>query len=87
VARAHLTLGDAAAAIEWVEDCLTIARGAYPYIEAEALLALATARHDSGDTMAATNAAEQAASIARSCGFRLLEAQATTANRLDMPSS
>jgi DNA-binding SARP family transcriptional activator/tetratricopeptide (TPR) repeat protein/DNA-binding XRE family transcriptional regulator len=87
VAPAHLTLGDAAAAIEWVEDCLTIARGAYPYIEAEALLALATARRDSGDAMAATNAAEQAASIARSCGFRLLEAQATTANRLDMPSS
>ena len=78
VAQAHLTLGDAPAAIEWIEDCLTIARGTYPYIEAEALLALATARSDTGDAIAATNAAEQAASIARSCGFRLLEAQART---------
>nr|WP_239062903.1 BTAD domain-containing putative transcriptional regulator [Streptomyces sp. SID13031] len=79
VAQAHLTLGDAPAAIEWIEDCLTIARGAYPYIEAEALLALATARRSTGDAMAATDAAQQAASIAGSCGFRLLEVQATTA--------
>lgn len=77
VAAAHLTLGDATAAIRWIEDCLTIARGAYPYIEAEALIALATARRGTGDTTAATKAAERAASIARSCGFRLLEAQAT----------
>ncbi|WP_158441204.1 BTAD domain-containing putative transcriptional regulator [Kribbella steppae] len=85
VAQAHLTLGDAPAAIDWIEDCLTIARGAYPYVEAEALLALATARHRTGDTTAATNAAEQAASIATSCGFHLLEAQATTATQPARP--
>jgi DNA-binding SARP family transcriptional activator len=79
VAQAHLTLGDAPAAIEWIEDCLTIARGTYPYLEAEALIALATARRDTGDTTSAAVAAEQAASIAAACGFRLLEAQATTA--------
>lgn len=79
VAQANLTLGDALTAIEWIEDCLTIARGAYPYLEAQALLALATARHSTGDATAAAEAAEQAASIARSCGFRLLEAEATTA--------
>ncbi|MFG1817809.1 BTAD domain-containing putative transcriptional regulator [Kribbella sp. NPDC049174] len=79
VAQAHLTLGDTPAAIQWIEDCLTIARGTYPYLETEALLALATARRATGDTTAATNAAEQAASIARSCGYRLLETQATTA--------
>ncbi|MEJ1106123.1 BTAD domain-containing putative transcriptional regulator [Kribbella sp. CCNWLW197] len=80
VAQAHLTLGDIPAAIEWIEDCLTIARGTYPYIEAEALIASATARRDIGDTASAKEAAEQAASIAASCGFRLLEAQATSAS-------
>ncbi|WP_133799259.1 BTAD domain-containing putative transcriptional regulator [Kribbella caucasensis] len=78
VAQAHLTLGDAPAAMEWIEDCLTIARGTYPYLEAEALITLAAALHDTGDATSATKAAEQAVSIAVSCGFRLLEAQATT---------
>ena len=78
MAQAHLTLGDAPAAIEWIEDCLTIARGAYPYLEAEALLTLAAARRGTSHAVAATNAAEQAASIAATCGFRLLEVQATT---------
>ncbi|HET6293510.1 MAG TPA: BTAD domain-containing putative transcriptional regulator [Kribbella sp.] len=79
VAVAHLTLGDTLAAIEWSEDCLTIARGGWPYIETQALLTLATARRGTGNTTAAIKAAEEAASIARSCGFRRLEAQATTA--------
>jgi len=60
VAEAHLALGDALAAIEWIEECLTIASGTYPYLEAQALLALATARRDTGDATAATNAAEEA---------------------------
>ncbi|MGW1343437.1 BTAD domain-containing putative transcriptional regulator [Kribbella sp. NPDC002412] len=75
VAQAYLTLGDVPTAIEWIEDCLTIARGTYPYLEAEALIALAAARND-------PTSAQQAASIARSCGFRLLEAQATTGQRI-----
>ncbi|MEV0286992.1 BTAD domain-containing putative transcriptional regulator [Kribbella sp. NPDC050820] len=75
VAEAYLTLGDAPSAIEWIEDCLTIARGTYPYLEAEALIALATARND-------PTSAQQAASIARSCGFRLLEAQAMAGQRI-----
>jgi DNA-binding SARP family transcriptional activator/tetratricopeptide (TPR) repeat protein/DNA-binding XRE family transcriptional regulator len=79
VAHAHLTLGDAPTAIEWIEDCLTIARDAYPHVAVQGLLALATARRATGDDASAVSAAEQAASIARSCGFRLLETQATTA--------
>jgi ATP/maltotriose-dependent transcriptional regulator MalT len=77
VAQAHLTLGDTQAAIQWVEDCLTIARGTYPYLEAEALITLATAQYAAGDAKGALQAAEEAASIAGSCGYRLLEKQAT----------
>lgn len=78
VAQAHLTLGDAPAAIEWSKDCLTIARDAYPYIKAQALLALAAAQRSTGDTAAAIYTTEQAASIAAACGFGLLHAEATT---------
>jgi DNA-binding SARP family transcriptional activator len=85
VAQAHLTLGDAPAAIEWIGACLTIARGTYPYLEAEALLALADARLATGDQTAAVSAAEQAASIATSCGFRLLEVAAVAAQRATVP--
>ncbi|MFI7063792.1 BTAD domain-containing putative transcriptional regulator [Kribbella sp. NPDC050124] len=81
VAQAYLTLGDVPTATEWIEDCLTIARGVYPYLEAEALIALATARSAAGDTTSAHQAAEQARSIATSCGFRLLEEQAATPPR------
>jgi tetratricopeptide (TPR) repeat protein len=79
VAQAHLTLGDTQAAIQWVEDCLTIARGTYPYLEAEALITLATARYATGDAKGAMQAAEEAAAIAGACGYRLLEKQATAA--------
>jgi tetratricopeptide (TPR) repeat protein len=78
VAQAQLTLGDAPAAIEWSEDCLTIARGAHPYIKAQALLTLATAHRSTGETTSAIDAAEQADSIAATCGFGLLESEATT---------
>lgn len=78
VAQAHLALDDALAAIEWSEDCLAIARGAFPYVESQALLALAAARHINGDTTAAIVATELAAAIAGACGFGLLEAEATT---------
>jgi DNA-binding SARP family transcriptional activator len=76
VAQAHLALGDAAAAGEWIEACLAIARETYPYLEAEALLVLAAARQITGDDAAATSAAEHAAAIAGTCGFHLLEEQA-----------
>nr|WP_272954980.1 BTAD domain-containing putative transcriptional regulator [Kribbella shirazensis] len=78
VAEAHLALGDAAAALHWIEECLAIARSSYPYLEAEALLVLAAARHRTGATTAAADAAAQAAAIAASCGFRWLEATART---------
>ncbi|MFG1911593.1 BTAD domain-containing putative transcriptional regulator [Kribbella sp. NPDC048928] len=78
VAQAHLTLGDAAAAAEWIEACLAIARETYPYLEVEALLVLAAARAVVGDQKAADVAAEQAAVIAAACGFRRLEAEART---------
>jgi ATP/maltotriose-dependent transcriptional regulator MalT len=87
VALAHLTLGDAPTAIEWTEDCLTIASDTYPYVEVEGLLALATARRTTGDETAALSAAKQAESIAKSCGFRLLEAQATGQLSLDSEGS
>jgi len=77
VAQAHLSLGDFPAAIEWSKDCLTIARGAYPYIETQALLALATAQRSTGDTTSAIAATEEAASVAAACGFTLLESEAT----------
>jgi len=76
VAQAHLLLGDAPAAIEWIDDSLTIARATYPYLEAEALILLATARHRTGNPTAAANAANEAAAIARAHGYHLLEAGA-----------
>ncbi len=72
VAQVHLTFGDAPAAIQWTETCIAIARTTYPYLEAEALITLATARRLTGDPAAAREAAAQAASIAAACGFRLL---------------
>ncbi|MET9270764.1 BTAD domain-containing putative transcriptional regulator [Kribbella sp. NPDC003557] len=78
VAGTYLTIGDPAAAIDWIEESLTIARGTYPYVEAEALLTLSAARRSTGHQTTAVHAATQAASIARSHGFRLLEAQATS---------
>ncbi|WBQ08342.1 BTAD domain-containing putative transcriptional regulator [Kribbella sp. CA-293567] len=77
VAASHLAAGDAEAAIEWARACLTIARDTYPYFETQALLALAAARRVLGDAASATEASEQAASIAAACGFALLEAEAT----------
>ncbi|MBB4905902.1 DNA-binding SARP family transcriptional activator/Tfp pilus assembly protein PilF [Actinophytocola algeriensis] len=79
VAHAHLALGDTTAAIQWFEDCLTIAHDTYPFVEARALAGLATARLLAGDPAAASDTAERAVSIARSCGFRLLEEQASAA--------
>ncbi len=78
-AQVYLTLDNASAAIEWGKECLTIARGAYPYFQAQALLTLATAHRSTGDTASAIDATEQAASIATVCGFGLLEAEATNA--------
>ncbi len=72
VAQAHLALGDAPAAIQWTETCVTLAWTTYPYLEAEALITLAAARRLTGEPAAARAAAEQAASIAAACGFRLL---------------
>ncbi|ADB31093.1 transcriptional regulator, SARP family [Kribbella flavida DSM 17836] len=77
VAEAQLRVGDPHAAIEWSETCLSIARGAYPYFETQALLALASARRSTGAAASAADATEQAASIARACGFALLEREAT----------
>ena len=78
VARAHLSLGDAESATRWFEDCLTIAHGTYPFIEARALVGLATARLATGDVASAMSTAERAVTIASSCGFRLLEDEAST---------
>ncbi|ONI75806.1 hypothetical protein BWI15_08290 [Kribbella sp. ALI-6-A] len=76
LAQAYLGSGDTAAALAGGEQCLAIARGVYPYIEAEALLVLATARHRIGDTTSAVEAAEQAAAIAAEFGFGLLGEEA-----------
>lgn len=76
VAQAYLALGDATAAAEWFGDCVTIAHNAYPFVEARALVGLATARLSAGDPTSASYTAEQAVAIAESCGFRLLEKQA-----------
>ncbi len=77
VAEAHLALGDATAAIDWIEDCLTIARSTYPFLETYALLTLSTAQTHAGNPAAATKAASQAAAIAHAHGFHLLKSQAT----------
>ncbi|MGC4938715.1 BTAD domain-containing putative transcriptional regulator [Kribbella sp. DT2] len=79
VARAHLALGANDAAVKQSEQCLTIARDLYPYIETEALLCLATALHATGDPVAAIELTTQAASIAGTRGFALLETEATNA--------
>ncbi|TCC24652.1 BTAD domain-containing putative transcriptional regulator [Kribbella speibonae] len=79
VAEAHLALGDAAAAIDWIEDCLTIARATYPFLETYALLTLSTAQTFAGNPAAAAETAARAASIAETHGFNLLKAQATSA--------
>jgi hypothetical protein len=76
VAQAHLALGDTPAAAQWYEDCLIIARDSYPYIEARALAGLAATRLSTGDPTSARHTAEQAAKIAGSRGYRLLEEQA-----------
>ncbi|MGN9787791.1 BTAD domain-containing putative transcriptional regulator [Nonomuraea sp. ZG12] len=78
-AQAYLALGDATAAAQWFERCVTIAHNTYPYVEARALVGLATARLAAGDPASASYNAEQAVAIAGSCGFRLLERQALTA--------
>ncbi len=79
VAYAHLALGDETAAVQWFEDSLTIARNTYPFVEARALVGLATARLASGDPTSASHAAQQAFSIATSCGFHLLQREASAA--------
>ncbi|WBQ04750.1 BTAD domain-containing putative transcriptional regulator [Kribbella sp. CA-293567] len=79
VAQAHLVFGDTAAAIRYGEKCLKIARGFYPYVETEALLTLATALHHTGNQVSALELAAEAESIAATCGFDLLQAEATAA--------
>ncbi|MFC0533414.1 tetratricopeptide repeat protein [Phytohabitans kaempferiae] len=81
VAQAHLALGDATAAAQWFEHCVTIAHDTYPFVEAQALIGLATARLRTGDPTSASYTAEQAARIAGSHGFRLLEKRALAALR------
>ncbi|WP_405062432.1 helix-turn-helix domain-containing protein [Kribbella sp. NBC_01505] len=76
IAQVQLALGDAPAAVQWIETSLTIARGAYPYLESEALITLSGARQAIGEQAAAIEAAVQAAAIAAACGFRLLGEQA-----------
>ncbi|MGI5215641.1 BTAD domain-containing putative transcriptional regulator [Plantactinospora sp. CA-290183] len=78
-AQAYLALGDATAAAQWFEHCVTIAHNAYPFVEARALVGFATARLSAGDPVSASYAAEQAVAIAGSCGFRLLERAALAA--------
>jgi len=77
VAHAYLALGDATAAAQWFDDSLTIARKVYPFIEARALVGLASTRLARGDPTSASQAAEQALSIAASCGFHLLAQKAS----------
>jgi DNA-binding SARP family transcriptional activator len=77
VAHAHLALDDTAAAARWFEDCLAIAHDTYPFLEARALAGLATALLAAGDPDAAASTAKRAIEIAVSCGYRLLEEQAT----------
>ncbi|MFF1815893.1 BTAD domain-containing putative transcriptional regulator [Kribbella sp. NPDC058245] len=84
VAQVQLALGDAAAAVRWIETCLPIARGTYPYLEAEALITLAQARRAIGEPAAASEAAVQAAAIAAACGFRLLGEQAALVDVLQL---
>ncbi|GAA2209589.1 tetratricopeptide repeat protein [Nonomuraea monospora] len=86
-AEAYLALGDATAAAQWFEHCVTLARSAYPFVAARALVGLATARLAAGDSAAAGRSAEEAVAIAGSCGFRLLERQAAAVlSRASRPS-
>jgi DNA-binding SARP family transcriptional activator/tetratricopeptide (TPR) repeat protein/DNA-binding XRE family transcriptional regulator len=78
-AQAYLALGDATAAAQWFEHCVTIAHNTYPFVEALAQVGLATARLATGDPASASYAAEQAVAIAGSRGFRLLEMRALAA--------
>jgi DNA-binding SARP family transcriptional activator len=78
-AQAYLALGDATAAAGWYEHGMTIAHNAYPFVEARALVGLATARLSAGDPASASDTAEQAVAIAGACGFRLLERRALAA--------
>jgi tetratricopeptide (TPR) repeat protein len=78
-AQAYLALGDATTAAQWFERCVTIAHNTYPFVEARALAGLATARLSAGDPASASRTAEQAVAIAGSCGFLLLERQASAA--------
>ena len=77
VANAYLALGEATTAAQWFEDSLTVAYNTYPFVEARALVGLATARLADGDPTSANHAAKQAFSIAGSCGFVLLEQEAS----------
>ncbi|MEN3612148.1 BTAD domain-containing putative transcriptional regulator [Plantactinospora sp. ZYX-F-223] len=79
VAEAYLALGNTRAAAQWFEHCVTIAHHAYPFVEARALVGLATARLSAADPTSASYAAQQAVAIAGSCGFRLLERRALAA--------
>ncbi|TCC38688.1 BTAD domain-containing putative transcriptional regulator [Kribbella speibonae] len=81
VAQAHLALGDPTAAAQWFDDSLTIARGVYPFIEARALLGLATARLAANEPTSASHAANQALTIATTCGFHLLAQKASAVLR------
>jgi DNA-binding SARP family transcriptional activator len=76
VAEAFLGTGNPATAGKCFDRCLTIARRHnYPYQEARALVGLARTHLAMGDQAAARAAAEDAASIAGSCGFQALENQ------------
>lgn len=86
VAYAHLALGDTPAAARWFEDSLTIAHDTYPFVEARALVGLAAARLAAGDPTSASQAANQAHSIAVSCGFHLLEQKASAALQASLSS-
>ncbi|MFC0626258.1 BTAD domain-containing putative transcriptional regulator [Kribbella deserti] len=79
VAYAYLAIGDAGAAARWFEDSLAIAHDAYPFVEARALVGLATAHLATGNPTAAADGATQAHAIATTCGFHLLAQHATTA--------
>jgi DNA-binding SARP family transcriptional activator len=57
-AQAYLALGDTTAAAHWFEQCMVIAHGTYPFVEARALAGLATVRLSTGDPASASYTAE-----------------------------
>jgi tetratricopeptide (TPR) repeat protein len=57
-AQAYLALGDTTAAAHWFEQCMVIAHGAYPFVEARALAGLAAIRRSAGDPASASYTAE-----------------------------